>query len=624
MSREPTVAYPESTRPHGSPAIDVAWRTSLVRVSLLVGLFAVSARNFEFFHAVVELFCVGVAVAIVVYAWNARGLVRDTYASVLGIGYGWGALLDLVHTLAFPGMNVFGDLSTDHAIQVWLLARLIQVVTLLVAPLLAARRASFVLTWVAFGALSTGLFSLVLLGDVVPKAYDPVMGVTAFKTGFEVFLVLVLGAAWVLTRRARAHLEAETVRLMTWSIALTIVSELSLAFYRSPFSLASVGGHLLKVVAYYFAYRAILLRGSVRPFQALFRDVIEGRARFSAIFEHMLRPALVVVPAPGGDYLVRDANPAAALSLGRPVGQLLGAPCASLMGGQRAAAISAALDEAWHSGEAVSRSIVERGEGEVLESWIDHEVFRIPGDELVVVSRDRTDEMRGLEALRHTSEELRRLHDAQHRKLEEERRRIAQELHDELGQVATALTIGLDRVERRVATLDPTLTEPVAKLKGLASSTVDSIRRICSELRPSQLDLLGLPDAVEAKLRDFERETGIETSLVVDVDARVLDRDLSTALFRILQESLTNVARHSFAGAVAVRLAGDGVRIVLEVADDGRGITESEANAETAFGLIGMRERALSAGGQVTVAGSPDGGTRVRVEVPVNPVTVAP
>jgi len=592
---------------------------------LLVGLFAVSARNFEFFHAVVELFCVGVAVAIVVYAWNARGLVRDTYASVLGIGYGWAALLDLVHTLSFPGMRVFGDLSTDTAIHLWLSARFVQVVALLLAPLLASHRPRFLLTWLVFGALSVGLASLVLPTDRLPVAYIALTGVTPFKTGAELVLILVLAASWALTWRARAHLEADTVRLMTWSIALTILAELSLAFYRTPFGIASVVGHLLKVVAYYFVYRAILLRGSLRPFQTLFRDVIEGRARFSAIFEHMLRPALVVRPGPDRSFIIHDANPAAAQSLGKPVSELVGSSCLSLMGASRAGAVSAALDEAWETAEPVSRSIVTRDDDGLVTSWVEHEVFRIPGDEIVVVSRDRTDEMRGVEALRHTSEELRRLHDAQHRKLEEERRRIAREIHDELGQVATALTIGLDRLERRLTPLDPTLKEAAAKMKGMAASTVETVRRICAELRPSQLlDVLGLPESIEAKLHDFEGETGIETSLVVEVSDEILDREVATVLYRILQESLTNVARHSYAGSVAVRLTGDASRVALEVIDDGRGITEAEANAETAFGLIGMQERARSAGGHVTVTGKPDNGTTVRVEIPLNPVTVAP
>ncbi len=616
---------PLAPAPVDVPPLGRSWRGSLLRVSLLVGLFALSARNFEFFHAVVELFCVGVAVAIVVYAWNARGIVNDAYGSVLGIGYGWMALLDLVHTLSFPGMSVFRGLSLNHAIQFWLIARVVQTVALLAAPLLVARRPRFLIVWLAFGALSSALFLAIVRYEALPLAYAGTDGTTPFKSMAELSLAAGLGAAWWFTWRARRHLEADTIRLMSWSIALTIASEVALSFYRTPYGLGPVVGHLLKVIAFYVAYRAILLRGSLRPFQVLFRDALEGHARFAAVFERMYRPAFVLAPEADGAFVVRRANPSAAAFLGRDLADLEGRRCSQLFEHDGTASeLRSALTAAWNEEFTRSTGIVTRSADGVVETWIEPDLYRIPGDEIVLVLRDRTAEMQTVEALRHTSEELRRLHDAQHRKLEEERRRIAQELHDELGQVATAMTIGLDRVARRAAPLDPGLFETATKLKGLAASTVDTIRRICAELRPSQLDLLGLPEALEAKLREFERETGIEASLHTSLEAPELDLDLTTALYRIAQESLTNVARHSFAGTVKVTLSTDADAVRLEVEDDGRGITELEAEADTSLGVLGMRERALARGGRLDVVGVPDGGTRITAIVPRTPVNASP
>jgi signal transduction histidine kinase len=194
---------------------------------------------------------------------------------------------------------------------------------------------------------------------------------------------------------------------------------------------------------------------------------------------------------------------------------------------------------------------------------------------------------------------------------EEERSRIARELHDDLGQALTALkmdVIGL--LEKSNA------RSPVAeRILRTLDHTVTSVQRISAELRPSMLDDLGLVAAIEAEARLFEERTGIECELSLMNDPSLGERD-ATATYRIVQEALTNVARHSNASRVEIRLRERAEELLLEIRDDGRGLTEEQAGDRTSFGLIGMRERADLLGGTLVFEGVPGRGTIVSVRIP--------
>jgi signal transduction histidine kinase/FixJ family two-component response regulator len=204
---------------------------------------------------------------------------------------------------------------------------------------------------------------------------------------------------------------------------------------------------------------------------------------------------------------------------------------------------------------------------------------------------------------------------------EEERTLIAREIHDELGGALTGLKIDVSLLTRAVLKIENE-TVRTSLLAGMDSmikftdATIQTVRRIAMELRPGVLDDLGLVAALEWQLKDFEKRNGIRCEFFPPVEDISLDADLSTALFRIFQEALTNVARHAAATEVRVRLRADADSSTLEMEDNGKGIKKEKILSSKSLGLLGMRERAQIFGGRITVTGTPGIGTKVTVEIP--------
>ncbi|HLA79933.1 MAG TPA: GAF domain-containing protein [Vicinamibacteria bacterium] len=231
--------------------------------------------------------------------------------------------------------------------------------------------------------------------------------------------------------------------------------------------------------------------------------------------------------------------------------------------------------------------------------------------------------------LRGSREQLRQLAAKLERVREEERTRIAREIHDELGQALTAVKLDVSSLKRLYQrkgsrrTVKPThqdaIQERLQTMAGLVDQTVQIVRRISTELRPAVLDSLGLAAAIEWLAQDFERRTDIRCVFRSTLDEEAIPREVATAAFRILQETLTNVVRHAEAGWVAVNLGlDDKALLALDITDDGKGISKEALGSPKSIGLAGMRERALLLGGNVQVEGRPGQGTSVRVRLPVS------
>ena len=234
-----------------------------------------------------------------------------------------------------------------------------------------------------------------------------------------------------------------------------------------------------------------------------------------------------------------------------------------------------------------------------------------------VILRDITLRKRDEDALRAQQKELRELSARVLEAREEEKAHIARELHDELGQLLTALKMDLASLREKI--VDSDLLQRAQEMGGLLDQTVTATRRISADLRPLMLDDLGLSDAAGWLAQDFAKRSGIvcETRIAPSESLEEISKNVSTAVYRALQESLTNIARHAGAKKAWIVLEVRDGTLQLEVEDDGRGIAPGDLAKSRSLGLKGMRERFAYLGGALEIAAAARGGTRVRVRVPM-------
>ena len=265
---------------------------------------------------------------------------------------------------------------------------------------------------------------------------------------------------------------------------------------------------------------------------------------------------------------------------------------------------------------------------ETDERRLDGTPMRIEGDYMLIhdacgriaghfgIQRDITDRHFASEQVRVAAEQLRALASRLQQVREEERTEVAREIHDELGQALTGLKLDIAWMKNRLPR-NHAMMEQCASVIERIDQTLTAVRRIATELRPSILDQLGLAAALEWQGQEFRARTGIDVTTEIVVDDALIPDKLGSSAFRILQESLTNVLRHSKATHVAIRLERTPSLLTLEITDNGVGASPTYLNGTRSLGVIGMRERALACGGEFSIAGTPGKGTTVLLRVPL-------
>jgi len=233
-----------------------------------------------------------------------------------------------------------------------------------------------------------------------------------------------------------------------------------------------------------------------------------------------------------------------------------------------------------------------------------------------VILRDVTERVRAEDELRASREEIKRMALTSNRVREQEKGRVARELHDELGQSLTALKMDAAWLRENLSAPGEELAAKLAEMQALLDGTVAATRRISADLRPLVLDDLGLVAAAEWLAQNFTTRTGLPCELAI-AQGLDLDEPHATTVFRVLQESLTNIAKHAGATQVEVTLGHEDGSVVLEVRDDGAGFDPRAPRPEGSFGLAGMRDRAALLGGDVSVESAPGRGTTIVLRIPL-------
>jgi PAS domain S-box-containing protein len=240
----------------------------------------------------------------------------------------------------------------------------------------------------------------------------------------------------------------------------------------------------------------------------------------------------------------------------------------------------------------------------------------LQGDVISGIAVDVTERVLVEQELRRSQERLRTLSSHMEKIREEERRELALEVHDELGQALTALKLDLAWLNRQLPEAPREVSGKIAAMEAFVEQNIERVKRISSRLRPRLLDDLGLLSAIEWQAGEFEEKTGVSCRVVLPSGELDLDPERATALFRIFQETLTNITRHAKATRVRVLMSREPDHLLLRVSDNGVGIDRDAIDDPDSLGLLGMRERAYPWGGEVSIRGRPGWGTTVTVTLP--------
>lgn len=480
--------------------------------------FVISPQTYLPLHTVAEIFAVVVALLVFACAWHAGGNRQPGNVLVLGGAFLCVGLLDLGHLLSFHGMPDFVTPSgPEKAINFWLAGRFVEALALLIAvstvfrPLTSAPRhlmlaVSLTLTAVIYWAV---LFH----PNHLPNTFIPGEGLTSLKVGAEYLIVaLHIAAAAALLRPSARKRDFDTANLFAAAVAMAL-SELFFTGYKSVTDLYNLMGHVYKVLAYVFVYRAVFVDSVRRPVQALL--AAEEREK-----------------------------------------QLL--------------------------------------QGALVETTTE-----------LALTEQRYTYLRELAAHRE-------------RIKEEERKRIARDIHDDLGQTLLALRIDVSMFAAKTARSHPRLHGKVSTVLSSIDAATKSMRAIINDLRPPVLDL-GLVAAIEWQAQEFRRRTGIPCDLDVDNDDfdENLDESRAAALFHVVQESLSNIIRHAQATQVSIAVRTEPGMLHMTIADDGIGISTAAPKKTNSFGLAGIEERINALDGRFSVDSAPGQGTRLRFSVPL-------
>lgn len=370
--------------------------------------------------------------------------------------------------------------------------------------------------------------------------------------------------------------------------------------------------------------------GAPRYFVSQIQDITERKRTEAALREshNLLRGILdgttdaIYVKDLEGRYML--VNTAAAYFLGREPSEIIGLDETAFCAPDTARQVMEWDRQVMESGETRIREVTitlnntPRVFRTTKSPYRDHDGAIIG---LIGVSHDLTERQRAAELLENSRAQLRALSARLQSVREEERARIAREIHDELGQLLTGLKLDIVAFTKRLA--DPAtranwqpLAERAQEITQLINEAIQTVRKISTELRPALLDAVGLTAAIEWQAHEFQKRTGIKCHLKLPTKKLDLDQDRAIALFRIFQEILTNVARHAEANELNIALEEDNADLVLRAQDNGRGIKASELSNPKSLGLLGMRERALLLGGDVNIRGQKDKGTLVEVRIP--------
>lgn len=619
-----------------------------VAAAMLGFLYVISLGNYLLFHSIAEAFSIVIAFCIFILAWNSRRLMENGYLLFLGIAYLFVGGIDFLHTLAYSGMNVFEEPTTNLATQLWLAARFMESLSILLAPLFLGRRLRVEGVLLGYAAASFLFLGSIFYWDAFPTCFVEGQGLTAFKKLSEYAISIVLLASAAALWMKRSYFEPGILRLLIASIALTIASELAFTFYIHAYGFSNLVGHFFKIVSFYLIYKALIETGLRRPYDLLFRELkqreaalAESEAAYRAIFENT-GTATLIVRADTTVTLVNTEFEALSGYSKEEVEDKMS---------WRAFVVRDDLErmQQYHDGRRSGVADIPKQYDfrmrcrDGTERDVHMTVSMIPGTtDSVASAMDITDRKRAEEIIRRDKETLETIVRQRtdelleaHRRLEDARRlsgigtlaaTVAHELRNPLGVIRTAIL----NIRRKSG--DPDLDKHLKNIETKIAESDQIINNLLrySNIRPptrerTSLHRILLECIAEAEKRfpdnpaELAASLGSIEDLAVDADP-VQMKEVFGNILNNAYQALENSGGHV---EVCASLEPEGA-IRVEVRDDGAGMDAETLEMVfepfyttrargTGLGLAITRELVRLHGGTVTIESAPGSGTTVAV-----------
>ena len=615
-------------------------------VVIAAGLYLISRFNYLLFHSLVELFALVIAFGIFMIAWNSRKFIDNNYLLFLGISCFFVGIFDIGHTLAYKGMNIFPDEGSNLATQLWIAGRYLQGASLFAATFFIDRRLRPAVVFLAYTAVSVVLM-IAIYGGTFPVSFVENVGLTRFKIISEYLVIALLILTVMALLRHRKRFDRKVLRFIVGSIICTAFSEMALTLYVDVYGAWSLIGHYFKLASYYFIYRAMIKTGLKEPYSLILRGLKQSEDRLLAAKNR----AETYLNIAGTLFVVIDSSETILL-INRRGCEILGCDEEQVVGRnwfetfipmmdrkEERAFFSRFLSDPSGAIEYRESAVLTDEGRERTIAWHYTVLNDDPTGAAVVVSSgeditSRLEYEHALEKYQGKLEQLVNLRTGELEKMNDqlmlvskklseaenmERRKIARELHDLVGQNLTALGLNLNIIKAKLTSRDlAVLNKRIADSMSLVEETAVTIRDVMAELRPPVLDDYGLVAAIKGYAENFSDRTGIAVAIAGEDFETRPNIHTETSLFRITQEILNNVAKHSGATSVIIGMTQDDSGITLVIEDNGKGFDrdqEKRSKKKGRWGLTNITERTLSIGGSCAIESEPGKGTRIRVEV---------
>lgn len=600
-------------------------------------------------HTALETATIVIFTSVFIVCWNAFGEIRKKNSVILAVAFLCTAIFDFFHVISFQGMPGFLNATDMHkSFSFWLLSRSIVAATLFGLAINFGN--SQISTQKSFGVLFFGLLLTTISSSIIffkpellPLTYAEGHGQTAFKISCEIILIVLnLITSALLYRQANTsikeqqgeHLQIKRAYLFIAS-SMMAMSEIYFAMDIDTNDIFIIISHVFQLLSALAIYRSMVTVNIHAPYATLIDSSKNLKATTEELFLHKKRLTGIIETAIDGIITIDEnqniilINPAAAALFGYSVEALTGASLNEVIPSRHRRVHGAHVKEFGETGVTRRKmgssfedfyvtGLTAKGKEFPIEASISS-LIENGQRYYTVIFRDITDRKLAKEKLAQYHTQLSQLSTALQSIREEERKHIARELHDDLGQLLAALRMDLSLLQR-----DSLISEKAQKtinsMDQLILTSITTLRRIATDLRPRALDEGGLFFALQTLQKDFTVRHSIDCELIANEEQLILDDARSTAIFRIVQESLTNVVRHAKASEVQIVFECDETSLRFSICDNGRGIEQEDMLKSRSFGLVGMRERVKAMQGEFAVTSTSGEGTRLEVRMPMSVV----